>query len=116
LSDFVGKKNLVLHFYPKDYTAGCTREACSFRDSYSAFEHLDAEVVGISLDSEGSRERFAKDGELPFPLLSDSDGSVRGAYGVKPTLALIPGRTTFVIDKKGTIRHICSSQIHPERR
>jgi len=115
LSDFIGKKNLVLYFYPKDETAGCTREACSFRDTYSSFKQFDAEVIGISSDSEGSHQEFAKDQHLPFPLLSDRDGSVRRAYEVKPSLALIPGRTTFVIDKQGIIRHIYSSQMHPER-
>lgn len=113
LSDFIGKKNLVLYFYPKDYSAGCTREACSFRDSYSAFKELDAEVVGISADSQSSHEKFARDEQLSFPLLSDPGGSMRRAYGVKPSLGLIPGRTTFVIDKQGIIRHIYSSQIHP---
>lgn len=111
----MGKKTLVLYFYPKDYSAGCTREACSFRDSYSAFREMDAEIVGISPDSESSHVQFAKDEQLPFPLLSDLDGSMRRAYGVKSTLGLIPGRTTFVIDKQGIIRHIYSSQIHPER-
>jgi len=115
LSDFIGKKNLVLYFYPKDYTTGCTREACSFRDSYSAFKELDAEVVGISADSQSSHENFARDEQLPFPLLSDPDGSMRRAYGVKPSLGLIPGRTTFVIDKQGIIRQIYSSQIHPNK-
>ena len=113
LSDFIGKKNLVLYFYPKDASPGCTREACSFRDSYSAFKELDAEVVGISPDSQSSHEKFARDEQLPFPLLSDPSGLMRRAYGVKPSLGLIPGRTTFVIDKQGIVRHIYSSQIHP---
>jgi len=115
LSDFIGKKNLVLYFYPKDSSAGCTREACSFRDTYSAFKELGAEVIGISPDGQSSHEKFARDERLPFTLLSDLDGSVRRAYGVKPSLGLIPGRTTFVIDKQGIIRHIYSSQMHPNR-
>lgn len=115
LDDFLGKKNLVLYFYPKDRSAGCTREACSFRDTYSVFRELDAEIVGISPDGESSHEQFAKDEHLSFALLSDLDGSARRAYGVKSTFGLIPGRTTFVIDKRGIIRHIYSSQIHPER-
>jgi peroxiredoxin Q/BCP len=115
LSDFIGKKNLVLYFYPKDSSPGCTREACSFRDSYSAFKGLDAEVVGISPDGQSSHEKFARDEQLPFPLLSDLDGSMRRAYGVKPSLGLIPGRTTFVIDKQGIIRHVYSSQMHPDK-
>jgi peroxiredoxin Q/BCP len=115
LSDFIGKKNLILYFYPKDRSIGCTKEACSFRDSYSAFKELGAEVVGISPDSVSSHDRFAKDQQLPFLLLSDSGGSARRAYGVKTTLGLIAGRITFVIDKQGIIRHVYSSQIHPER-
>jgi peroxiredoxin Q/BCP len=114
LDDFRGKK-LVLYFYPKDGTRGCTIEACSFRDSYSAFKELGVEILGISPDSVNSHEKFAEMEQLPFPLLSDSEGSIRRAYGVKPTLGLIPGRATFVIDGQGIIRHIYSSQIHPER-
>ena len=115
LSDFIDKKNFVLYFYPKDDSPGCTKEACSFRDSYSAFKQLDAEVIGISSDSQSSHEKFASNEQLPFPLLSDPDGLVRRAYGVKPSLGLIPGRTTFVIDKQGIIRYIYSSQIRPDR-
>jgi peroxiredoxin Q/BCP len=114
LDDFRGKK-LVLYFYPKDGTRGCTREACSFRDSYSAFREMGAEIVGISSDSVSEHEKFAEDEQLPFPLLSDSEGSTRRAYGVKSTLGLIPGRTTLIIDEQGVVRHIYSSQIHPER-
>jgi peroxiredoxin Q/BCP len=115
LSDFIGKKNLVLYFYPKDNSPGCTREACSFRDSYSAFRELDAEVIGVSSDNQSSHEKFASDEQLPFLLSSDPGGKVRRAYGVKPSLGLIPGRTTFVIDKQGIIRYIYSSQIRPDR-
>jgi peroxiredoxin Q/BCP len=115
LDDFLGKTSLVIYFYPKDYSTGCTREARSFRDSYSAFRQLGAEVVGISPDDTTSHEKFVKDEKLPFRLLSDLDGLVRKAYGVKPTLALIPGRATFVVDKNGIIRHVYSSQTHPSR-
>jgi peroxiredoxin Q/BCP len=115
LDDFLGKKNLVLYFYPKDYSSGCTRQACSFRDSYSAFKDLDAEVVGISSDSVSLHRRFAEDRHLPFQLLSDPKRSVRRAYGVKPSLGVIPGRVTFVIDKQGIIRHIYTSQLNANR-
>jgi peroxiredoxin Q/BCP len=115
LDDFLGKKNLVLYFYPKDNSPGCTREACSFRDSHSAFERLNAEVVGISGDGPSTHERFARTEHLPFILLSDSHGSMRRAYGVKRTLGVIPGRVTFVIDKQGIIRRIYSSQLHSEK-
>jgi peroxiredoxin Q/BCP len=110
LEDFLGKKNVVVYFYPKDFTRGCTAEACSFRDSYEAFTDLGAEVIGISSDSQNSHRDFAQRHHLPFVLLSDVDGSVRKAYGVKKTLGLFAGRVSFVIDKKGIIRHVFSSQ------
>ena len=110
LEDFLGKKNLVVYFYPKDFTRGCTAEACGFRDAYEAFTALGAEVIGISADSRDSHKAFSQHHRLPFILLSDVDGSVRKAYGVKKTLGLIPGRVSFVIDTKGIIRHIFSSQ------
>ncbi len=110
LDDFVGTK-LVVYFYPRDFTRGCTAEACSFRDSYYSFKQLGAEVIGISDDSQSSHRDFADHHKLPFILLSDPDGSVRKSYGVKKTLGLFPGRVSFVIDKKGIIRHIFSSQV-----
>ncbi len=110
LSDFLGKKNLVVYFYPKDFTRGCTAEACTFRDSYEAFTDLGAEVIGISSDSQDSHRDFAQQHHLPFILLSNVDDSARKAYGVKKTLGLFAGRVSFVIDKKGIIRHIFSSQ------
>jgi len=110
LADFLGRKNVVVYFYPKDFTQGCTAEACSFRDSYEAFKDLGAEVIGISSDSQSSHRDFAQKHHLPFVLLSDADGSVRKAYGVKKTLGLFAGRVSFVIDKKGIIRHVFSSQ------
>ncbi len=111
LSDFLGQKAIVLYFYPKDETPGCTREACSFRDSYEQFTDLGAEVIGISADSQRSHEAFAGRRKLPFSLLSDPNNIVRRAYGVKSSmLGLLPGRETFVIDKEGMVRHRFSSQ------
>jgi peroxiredoxin Q/BCP len=110
LADFLGKKNVVVYFYPKDFTRGCTAEACSFRDSYEAFKDLGAEVIGISSDGQDSHRDFAQQHHLPFVLLSDADGSVRKAYGVKKSLGLFAGRVSFVIDKRGIIRHVFSSQ------
>src|SRR3989442_3322623 len=110
LADFLGKKNVVVYFYPKDFTRGCTSEACSFRDSYEAFTELGAEVIGISSDKQDSHRDFAQQHHLPFILLSDVDGSARRAYEVKKTLGLFAGRVSFVIDKRGIIRHIFSSQ------
>jgi peroxiredoxin Q/BCP len=115
LSDFTGKKNVVLFFYPKNETKGCTAEACKFRDEYEAFLGLDTEVLGVSSDSISSHQRFAGKHGFSFPLLSDADGKVRGAYGVEKTWLLIPGRVTFVIDKQGIIRHIFNSQFNPEK-
>ena len=110
LADYRGKKNVVVYFYPKDFTRGCTAEACEFRDSYEEFTKLGAEVIGISGDDQHSHEAFVKEHKLPFILLSDPDGSVRKSYGVKKTLGLIPGRVSFVIDKHGIVRHVFSSQ------
>ena len=109
LSDFAGKKCVVLYFYPKDDTPGCTVEACGFRDAYDTFAEAGAEVLGVSADSVASHERFASKHRLPMTLLSDPDGSVRALYGVKSTLGLFPGRVTFVIDKDGVVRHSFSS-------
>ncbi len=102
---------MVVYFYPKDFTRGCTAEACTFRDSYEAFKNLGAEVIGISGDNQSSHQAFAKQHRLPFILLSDTDGSVRKAYGVKKSLGLLAGRVSFVIDKKGIVRHVFSSQV-----
>ena len=115
LESFFGKKNIVLYFYPKDNTAGCTAEACSFRDSYEVFQEAGAEVIGVSSDSEASHQQFASKYKLPFILLSDLGGVVRKFYGVPSTFGLIPGRVTYVIDKKGIVRHIFSSQFAPEK-
>lgn len=103
-SDLKGKKAFVVFFYPKDFTPGCTKEACSFRDNYSEFKDLDAEVIGISSDSESSHTRFTQKYKLPYLLLSDSDKKARKAFGVKNNLlGLIPGRETFVFDREGKL-------------
>ena len=115
LSEFFGKKAIVLYFYPKDESAGCTREACRFRDSYDAFTDLGAEVLGVSSQSVESHKSFASHHGLPFLLLSDADGKVRQLYGVSATMGIIPGRVTFIIDKKGVARHVFSSQFQPEK-
>src|SRR6266705_3715609 len=114
LSSFLGKKDVVLYFYPKDNTPGCTAEACSFRDSYEVFQEAGAEVIGISSDSEKSHQQFAKQHHLPFILLSDLGGVVRKFYGVPATFGLLPGRVTYIIDKQGIVRHVFSSQFAPQ--
>ena len=111
LSDFRGKRNVVLYFYPKDDTPGCTKEACSFRDSYQSFTDAGAEVIGVSSDDGASHQKFAEKFHLPFTLVSDTGGSVRKRYGVPATLGLLPGRVTFVIDRDGIVRHVFNSQL-----
>jgi peroxiredoxin Q/BCP len=111
LRDLLGRGTVVLYFYPKDETPGCTLEAHAFRDSYDRFTAAGAEVVGISSDSVGSHRRFAARHALPFLLLSDRSGGVRELYGVDKTLGLLPGRVTYVIDKAGVVRRTYSSQV-----
>ena len=115
LSDFRGKQSVVVYFYPKDDTPGCTKESCSFRDQYTAFSDAGAEVLGISSDSEASHRAFAAKYRLPFSLLSDVGGRVRAAYGVPATLGFVPGRVTYVIDREGVIRHAFNSQTNAAR-
>jgi thioredoxin-dependent peroxiredoxin len=115
LGDFLGKKPVVLYFYPKDDTPGCTKEACAFRDDHEQFGRLDAEVIGISSDSVESHRSFAENHELPFTLLSDEGGKVRQLYGTPNTLGLFPGRVTYVIDSEGIVRHVFSSQLAASR-
>tara|TARA_B100001939_G_scaffold126876_1_gene109968 strand:- start:167 stop:622 length:456 start_codon:yes stop_codon:yes gene_type:complete len=100
----LGGKPLVLFFYPKDDTPGCTIEACSFRDQYSAFQALGAEVWGISGDGASSHRRFAGKHQLPYPLLVDEGNALRNAFGVAKTLFVLPGRVTYVIDGAGVVR------------
>ncbi len=115
LSDFRDKSVVVLFFYPKDNTPGCTAQACAFRDSHEVFKQAGAEVIGISSDSQESHRRFAVLWKLPFLLLSDSKGEVRARYGVPRTLGLLPGRVTYLIDKTGVVRHVFSSQLQTGR-
>lgn len=102
---------VVLYFYPADDTPGCTKEACSFRDSYEDFTDAGAVVIGVSGDDLDSHRAFAEKHQLPFTLLSDDDGSLRRAYGVGKTLGLLPGRVTYVIDPEGVVREVYSSQL-----
>jgi thioredoxin-dependent peroxiredoxin len=112
INQSLGKKNLVIFFYPKDETPGCTLEACSFRDAYEDFREYDAEIIGISCDGEESHRRFADHHSLPFTLLSDPDGKIRDLFGVpRSFLGLLPGRTTYISDKNGNIIYIFNSQL-----
>jgi thioredoxin-dependent peroxiredoxin len=115
LKDFLGKKPIVLLFYPKDDTPGCTQEVCAFRDNFEEFRKLDAEVLGISSDSVETHESFAAKHNLPFTLLSDEGERVRRLYDVPSTLGMFPGRVTYIIDKEGMVRHVFSSQFDAAR-
>lgn len=115
LSSFRGKKSVVVYFYPKDETPGCTAQACSFRDSYEDFKEVGAEVIGISSDGSSAHSGFAENHRLPFILLSDSTGKVRKEYGAYDLFGMIPGRVTFVIDKQGKVIHKFDSQLSPTK-
>ena len=118
IKNYIGKP-LVIYFYPKDDTPGCTIQACTFRDKYEDFKALGAEVIGISSDSLQSHQKFASRYKLPFILLSDFDKMIRTQFGVpNDFLGLIPGRATYVADKNGIIQLIfdsTSSKIHIEK-
>jgi peroxiredoxin Q/BCP len=104
---------VVLFFYPKDGTVGCTAEACAFRDAYDDFQKAGATVVGISSQGTASKKEFATKNRLPFTLVSDEGGEIRKKYGVKASfLGLLDGRETFVIDGHGIVRHVFNSQIN----
>ncbi|MEI8228059.1 MAG: peroxiredoxin [Planctomycetota bacterium] len=109
LADLLGKKIVVLFFYPKDHTPVCTKEACAFRDSYEKFVAAGAEVIGVSSDSQASHRSFAEKHRLPFPIISDHDRSLRKLFGVPNPLGFIPGRVTYVIDRQGVIRCVFSA-------
>lgn len=110
LEDELGKGPLVIYFYPKDETPGCTKEACSFRDSFSAFSDLGAKVIGISSDDVASHKQFADKYHLPFTLLADTGGKVRKEFGVPKSLGMT-GRVTYVADETGKVVHIFNSQL-----
>lgn len=111
LSDFLGQHALILFFYPKDGTSICTKEACSFRDSYEKFVEAGAQVIGVSGDTDEAHRAFAQQHRLPFPLIADPDGSLRKLFGVPRTLGLFPGRVTYAIDKQGIVRLVYSAQL-----
>lgn len=103
---------MVIYFYPKDNTPGCTVQACSFRDQYEDFKDLGAEVIGISSDNIASHQKFTQQYKLPFILLSDSDKKIRKLFGVPSGLfGILPGRVTYVADKTGTIIMVFDSMM-----
>ena len=116
IKNSIGKTAMVIYFYPKDDTPGCTKEACSFRDEFETFTDLNVAVIGISADNVASHKRFAERYQLPYTLLSDSDKKVRKLFGVKNALlGILPGRVTYVIDKEGIIRFIFENQFGAEK-
>lgn len=115
LSGYENRKNVILFFYPKDFSPGCTTQACTFRDHYEDFSDLGAEVIGISSDSVESHKKFLDAYLLPFTLLSDENGEVRKLYGSTRGFGLIPGRYTFIIDRQGIIRHIFTSETNMKK-
>ncbi|MBC8069299.1 MAG: peroxiredoxin [Deltaproteobacteria bacterium] len=102
---------LVLYFYPKDETAGCTAQACAFRDAFESFTDAGAQVVGVSDDSDNSHRKFAEHRRLPFPLIADEGGTLRTAFGIPNWLGVLRNRVTFVIDQGGVVRHVFQSQL-----
>ena len=104
LSALRGDKNVVLYFYPADFTGGCTKEACSFRDSYDQVQRFDAVIVGVSRDSRERHAEFREAHGLKFPLISDPEGTIASLYNVKSMVPRLRPRVTFVIDKEGIIR------------
>ena len=115
LKDLRGRVNVVLYFYLRDGTPGCSIEAAAFRDNYRIFRDLGTEVIGVSSDPVESHRSFTAARGITFKLLSDANGAVRKRYGVKPTLRLVPGRATYVIDRQGIVRFVFSSQLQPQR-
>lgn len=113
VEDLLGKKNLVIYFYPKDDTPGCTAEACYFQDQFEVFKEANAEIIGISGQSVESHKNFAEKHRLTYTLLSDTENKVRKLFGV-PTnfFGLLPGRVTYVVDKSGKVIYLFNSQVN----
>jgi peroxiredoxin Q/BCP len=106
LKDYIGKGNIVLYFYPKDDTPGCTKEACGIRDTFDEFKGLNAIVFGVSFDSVESHKKFAEKYKLPFVLLADADKKIAKAYGAADENSPVAARVTFIIDKQGRIAFV----------
>lgn len=116
LHDQLGDKNLVIYFYPKDDTPGCTAQACTFRDHYEDFEQAGAVVIGISSDDPESHKKFAEKHRLPFRLLSDPNAAIRKLFDVpEKFFGMLPGRVTYVLDKNGKIHYVFNSQLNVKK-
>ncbi len=116
INSVLGKKNMVIYFYPKDDSPGCTAQACAFRDQFEVFSEADAVIIGISSQSVKSHKAFAEKHRLSFTLLSDEGSKIRKQFGV-PTnlLGLLPGRVTYVADKSGKVIYTFNSQLQTEK-
>ncbi len=115
LADSVGKKIVLLYFYPKDDTTGCTKEACGFRDRISDLKKDNVEVIGVSFDSSESHQKFIAKYSLNFPLLADTDGKIADAYGTKMANRNMAKRISFLIGLDGKIVHVTdnpSADVH----
>ncbi|HVN58143.1 MAG TPA: peroxiredoxin [Bacteroidales bacterium] len=116
LSEITGRKKMVIFFYPKDDSPGCTREACYFRDLYEVFNEAGAVIIGISGQSVSSHKKFAEKHRLSYTLLSDRGNRIRKLFGVPTNLfGLLPGRVTYIIDSEGRVVHSFNSQTQTER-
>ena len=115
-SDYIGNTTMVIYFYPKDDTPGCTKEACKFRDSYEEFTDRNVKVIGISADDTQSHKDFAAKYNLPFTLLSDPDNKVRKLFGVKSNMfGMIPGRVTYIVNNKGIVQFMYDNMFNAEK-
>jgi peroxiredoxin Q/BCP len=116
INSVIGKKNLVIYFYPKDDSPGCTAQACSFRDQFEVFREADAVIIGISGQSVKSHKEFAEKHRLSFTLLSDEGDKLRKQFGVPANLlGILPGRVTYIADKSGKVIYTFDSQMHATR-
>jgi thioredoxin-dependent peroxiredoxin len=116
ISDYIGKKKLVIFFYPQDGSLNCTKEACYFRDLTDVFDETDAVVIGISSQSVESHKEFAERNRLKYTLLSDNENKVRKLFGVPGRVfGLVPGRVTYVADRSGKVVYIFDSQTETQR-
>src|ERR1700743_625279 len=109
LSDYAGKKTVLLYFYPKDFTGGCTAEACGFRDSIGELQSSNVKVIGVSFDSSDSHQKFIAKYNLPFPLIADTDGKIADTYGVRMQDRNMAQRVSFLIGLDGKIAHVTNS-------
>lgn len=113
LKDFRDRRSIILYFFPKDFTPGCTKEACEFRDRRAEIAGLDAEIIGVSFDTAEKHGKFAEVYNLPYPLVSDADGKIAAAYGVARLGGWLPTkRVTFVIGKDGIVKHVVQSELN----